>query len=124
MIAPCANTKNRTFILSIASAAAVLPGCGDSSESNATTDAADMPQIVGTTGQMVVPPRDGSPDQGVVTTGDDAAPPDDATVPPGDAGEPDAPRIIIGVVPLPNDAGDARSFPGVMIMPSDGSANG
>jgi hypothetical protein len=120
------KNKNRTFILTIASAAAVLPGCGDSSESNTASDAAEIPHAYGsiTTGQMIAPPRDASSEQDVVTTGEDSAAPDAGTVPPGDANDEDEPRIIIGVVPLPGDASDARPFPGIVIMPTDGSAQG
>ena len=125
------KNKSRTLILSIASAAAVLPGCGDSSESTSSSDAASQvdPHVYGT---IAYPASDASSDQAIRTPGlvlnpDDAA--DEpciigAVVQPADAGDADAPHLIIGVVIQPTDAGDAHSFPGVIIKPEDGSANG
>jgi hypothetical protein len=124
------KSKSRTLILSIASAAAVLPGCGDSSESTASSDAATQvgPHVYGSVALPVSDAADqATQTPGLVLNPDDAA--DEpriigAVVQPADAGDADAPHLIIGVVVQPADAGDARPFPGVIIKPEDGSANG
>jgi len=119
------KNKNRTLILSIASAAAVMPGCGDSSETSTSSDAATVMHPAGS----VAVPRDDASDEGVDmgTSGTDAAP--------ADAGD-EQPRIP-GIVVQPSDSGDEKpimmgvmvepsdsSFHGVMVMPQDGSAKG
>ena len=103
------KNKNRTLILSIASAAAVMPGCGDSSETNTSSDAATVMHP----GGVVALPRDDASDEGtsVGMSG--------SFVAPADAG--DEKPIMIGVMVDPRDGGP---FPGVIIMPQDGSAKG
>ena len=111
------KNKNRTLILSIASAAAVMPACGDSYETGMGSTVA--PADAG----------DNAPDEGmnVGMSG--------SFVLPADAGD-EKPRIP-GVVIQPSDAGDEKPFligvvvnpdggtpPGVIIMPQDGSAKG
>jgi len=129
------TNKKRTLILSIASATAILPGCGDSADTSTTsTDASqENPRVYGSVavpatdasldashvyGLIVQPAPDAAVDgaTGVITTG--------VMVQPADAGDADAPRMIIGVIVEPADAGDAHSFPGIIIKPEDGSANG
>jgi hypothetical protein len=110
------KNKNRTLILSIASAAAVMPGCGDSyQEFIGTTvapadagNASDEGTSVGMSGSFVAP----------ADAGDEHRIPG-STIQPADAG--DEKPIMIGSMVDPRDGGP---FPGVIIMPQDGSAKG